>query len=335
MAAKRRHVTTLGAGTGQGQILRGLSRHPLSLAAVVGVTDNGGHTGVLRRKLGIPAMGDIKNCLGALAPEGRPLSTLLKHRFERGALSGTSTGNIILTALLLEEGSLAAATDNLRRAAGIRTRVHPATEADTRVCATFRDGSTIRGEWEILKRPSRSPVRRVFLDPPAPALTAVLRAVRRSDLVVFAPGSFVTGLLSVIVAEGMAGALQRTRARRVMIMNLMTQPGATDGFSARDHLDVFARHAGFLPDVVLINNRAIPSRWLSLVRKTGARPVRDDLRPVRGMRIIRTALLEPEGTDVERVNRRTGGRFRTTPHLIRHDAGRTGRALFRILGKLP
>ena len=111
---RRKRVVCIGGGTGQSQILRALSRRPINLTAVVGVTDDGGHSGVLRKIFSIPQVGDIRNCLAALGDDDDPLTRLLRYRFREGDLEGVSLGNLIVAALLGMKGSLSGAIDALR-----------------------------------------------------------------------------------------------------------------------------------------------------------------------------------------------------------------------------
>jgi len=104
-----RRIVCLGGGTGQSQLLKGLRAFQGRVTGVVGVTDEGGHTGLLRKALGIPAVGDLRNCLENLDGGRTLLGGVLAHRFREGALSGVSTGNLVLAALCRREGKLSVA----------------------------------------------------------------------------------------------------------------------------------------------------------------------------------------------------------------------------------
>jgi uncharacterized cofD-like protein len=121
----RKRVVCIGGGTGQSQVLRGLSKLPLDISALVGVTDNGGHSGVLRKIFGIPQVGDIRNCLASLADDDALLGRLLRHRFREGELDGVSLGNLIVCALIRQTGSLSAAIRSLGDALGVAPRIRP------------------------------------------------------------------------------------------------------------------------------------------------------------------------------------------------------------------
>ena len=182
------HIVTLGSGTGQATLLRGLRKHSCQVTAIVGVTDNGGHSGQLRRQLRIPQVGDTRQCLVALVDDESPWARLLRHRFTAGDLDGVSVGNFILAALTAECKSLNAAVADLSEAAGLTHRVLPVSDADTQIGAELDDGRLAIGEWQIIQRRPASPIKRLFLQPPTAAHGAVTEAIAAADLLVICAG---------------------------------------------------------------------------------------------------------------------------------------------------
>lgn len=328
---KRKRVVCIGGGTGQSQVLHGLSRHPLDLTALVGVTDNGGHSGVLRNIFGIPQVGDIRNCLASLADRKNLFSHLLRYRFSKADLNGVSLGNLLVVALIEMKGSLSAGIRALAKELGVRHTILPVSDHSTQVCARLTNGKTIRGEWEILQRKPRTPIQTVFHRPKVEALPEALTAIRRADLIVFCPGSFLTAIVSAILPTGIREALLKSRAKKVLVGNIMTNPGQTDGFTARDHLETLTRYLGAPPDIFVVNTAPLPEAWLRLYRKEGARPVRVDLDDVEGVRILRRNLVESVGKDVIRDHARAGNWSRQTLHMVRHDPKKTARILHGLV----
>jgi uncharacterized cofD-like protein len=328
---RRRKVVCIGGGTGQAQILRALSAHPLDLTSIVGVTDDGGHSGMLRRALGIPQVGDIRNCLASLADDRLPLARLLRYRFPGGEMEGTSLGNLIVAAMIDVRGSLSAAVEALGEELGVKARIYPVSDRSTQICAKLEDGRTIAGEWKIIGRRPRSPIRRLFHRPKVDAHPGAVRAIRRADLVVFCPGSLQTGIVSALLPRGVVEAVRVSSAVKAQVCNIMTQPGNTDGFTARDHLDLLARYLGSPPDVFLVNTKRPPASWLGPYRRDGAEPVRDDVGRIPDVRVVRRSFLEPAGKDVLKLYRRAGRGPGAGPHFIRHDPRRVGAALRSLL----
>lgn len=161
----RRKIVCLGNRTGQAILLKGLRGYPYQMTAIVGVTDNGGHSGLIRRAMNIPAPGDLRSCLVGMAEEPSPLARLLGYCFSEGELSGISLGNLILTALIRQEGSLSAAAERLRQMLRIEHQVLPVSDESAQACAELADGRYIVGEWEIIERKPRTPIQRIYLEP--------------------------------------------------------------------------------------------------------------------------------------------------------------------------
>ncbi len=323
----RKRIVCIGGGTGQAQLLRGLSRHGVDVTAIVGVTDNGGHSGVLRRIFGVPQMGDIRNCLASLADDKHLLTQLLKYRFSEGELDGASLGNLIVCGLMRMRGSLSASIDALRRELGIRHRIVPVSDHSAQVCAELADGRVVRGEWEIMMRKPRQPIVRLFLDPEVPCLPACVEAIEYADAIVFCAGSLLTGIVSVLLTQGIRTAIRVAPAMKVQVCNIMTQPGQTDRFAASDHLEILSRHLGVTPDVFLVNTTRPPAALVKLYREDGSTFVKPDVRSMRGLRVIARNFVEPGGKDVLTLYARSGRALLAGKHFIRHDPEKLARVI--------
>lgn len=325
----RARFALIGAGTGQAQLLRGLRDSPARLTAIVGVTDNGGHSGLLRRELRIPAVGDLRNCLSALAPAGSTWERLLGWRFTEGAMDGVCPGNLALAALARSLGSLSKAAEHVAREIDTPHRVLPVSDADSQVAVELASGRVIVGEWETLQRKDPSPIVRVFHRPAFTASAAARAAVEEADLVVLCPGTLFTGVLSCAAAKGLPAALARSRGRFAMVLNIMTQPGQTIGLGARGHVEAVERALGRWPDVVIVNTGRPAAAHLRLYARMGAAPVEDDLGRGRGI-VVRGDLVY-RGNAHAHVLR--GRAIPSLPHLIRHDPARLARRVWDALGR--
>jgi len=240
-------VVALGGGTGLPVVLRGLKDAIAdcggSLTGVVNVTDDGGSSGRLRRDFHVLPMGDIRNCLVALSENEPLMSALFQYRYRgKGNLAGHSVGNLIMTALADRQRSWMRAIEISGEVLKIRGRILPATLENVVLRARLVDGRVIRGQSRIARTPDRIDV--VMTSPARPsAAPGVLRALREADLIVLGPGSLFTSILPNLLVRGVPGVIARSGAARVLIGNLMTQPGETSGYSAEDHVRAFERCA--------------------------------------------------------------------------------------------
>jgi uncharacterized cofD-like protein len=322
----------LGGGTGLSTLLRGLKEHvaprqhdashyPISdLAAVVTVTDDGGSSGRLRREYSVLPPGDIRNCLVALSQDEALLGRLFQYRFHSGrGLRGHSFGNLFLTALSHVTGDFTRAVRVSSEVLAIRGRIFPSTNQLVSLEAVLENGKVIAGESRIGR--IRRPIRRVRLVPRnAKPLSEVLEAIAMADLILLGPGSLYTSLIPNLLVSGIAEAIEKTRATRVHISNLMTQPGETRGFTLADHVRAIHQHAGRkILDWVVINNQPIAPEVARRYRARGAEPVCVDVGELQrmGLRCVFDNLIEVHG-------------------VVRHHAGRLARLLLEeFVGKQP
>jgi len=313
-------IVAVGGGTGLSTLLRGLKEHvarrPLDrvrlpiadLAAVVTVTDDGGSSGRLRRAYDILPPGDIRNCLVALSKDEALLSRLFQYRFPAGSgLRGHSFGNLFLAAMASVTGDFAEAVRFSGQVLAIRGRIFPSTTANVDLEAEMADGSVIRGETRIARSGRR--IRRVRLVPRRPKpLPEVLEAIGAADLILVGPGSLYTSIIPNLLVAGVAEAIARSRATRVYIANLMTQPGETEGYTVADHVRAIYDHARRrLFDWVVVNRQSISPRLLRRYRAQGAEPVRADLEPLQrlGVGVIADELVEEDGVVRHNIARLT------------------------------
>lgn len=306
-------IAAVGGGTGLPRVLEGLAADlggpegggEVEVTAVVTTSDDGGSSGELRRRFGVPAPGDVRNCLVALAAAQSPLASVFQHRFEGGgALGGHTVGNVVLTALAQRLGDFGLAVDAAAGMLGVRGRVIPATAAPVELLAELADGRVVRGETAIAA--ARGRVATLRLAGAAEAAREAVRAIREADVVVLGPGSLYSSVLAGLLVPGIAEALRATSATRVLVVNLFTQPGETDGFDAADHVRALQRQLGDVVDVALAHRPPLPPEVVAAYAEEGAAPVRVD------RAAIDAAGAVPVITDLIA----TGERGRHAPHKL-------------------
>ncbi|MGE5123363.1 MAG: gluconeogenesis factor YvcK family protein [Acidobacteriaceae bacterium] len=255
-------MVAIGGGHGLSTLLRGLKTYSYNITAVVTVADDGGSSGRLRRSQGIPPPGDIRNCLAALSSDEALMTQLFQYRFsDRDAeLDGHPFGNLFISALSEITGSFEEAVVESGRVLAVHGRVLPATLHDVRLVADVQlplsiGEVRIEGESTIPKFPGN--VQRVWLEPSTPAaFPQVIQAILAAELLVVGPGSLFTSILPNLLVPDIAAAIQASRALKIYVCNVATQPGETEGFTCEDHIRVLNDHVGGqIYDIVVVNNQ--------------------------------------------------------------------------------
>jgi len=253
-------IVTIGGGHGLSTLLRGLKTHTHNLTAVVTVADDGGSSGRLRESLGILPPGDIRNCLAALSNDEALLAQLFQYRFSgEPGLDGHSFGNLFISALSDITGSFEEAVAESGRVLSVHGRVLPSTLHNVRLVADVRLPhvvNEVRVEGESRIPEIAGHVRRVWLEPDnAPAFPPVIKAILNADMIVIGPGSLYTSLLPNLLVHDVMAAVQSSRALKIFVCNIATQPGETQSFSCYDHVRALEEYVGEdLFDIVMCND---------------------------------------------------------------------------------
>jgi uncharacterized cofD-like protein len=293
--ARGPRIVAIGGGTGLSALLRGLKEHTSNLTAIVTVADDGGSSGVLREQLGVPPVGDIRNCIVALADAEPLMGRLLQYRFPGDpseSLGGHAVGNLLIAAMTaVEGGDFEEAVRQMNRVLAVRGHVVPVSPTPLTLHARLRDGNEVHGQSLVAKS---SGIERVWVTPGEvrPSEDA-LRAIAEADLIVIGPGSLFTSILPSLLLPEIRDALIASPALRVYACNVATQQGETDGFDLAEHVEALERHtAPGIVDVILGNNQfdaRAPRAW-------GAQSVRLRWPPIGGStpRLVLDDVVDPE-----------------------------------------
>ncbi|HZI93344.1 MAG TPA: uridine diphosphate-N-acetylglucosamine-binding protein YvcK [Patescibacteria group bacterium] len=328
-------VVSMGGGTGMATLLAGLKKYVgprrrgvsiSSLTAVVAVSDDGGSSGRLRKEFQILPPGDIRNCIVALSDHTALLSRLFQFRFDgNGQLGGHSLGNLLLTALASVQGDflqgIKAASDVL----AIKGTIFPATTQNVHLVADLADGSRVRGESAIAR--AVAPISALRLEPAdCRPLPETLLAIRSADIISIGPGSLFTSIVPNLLVPGVAEAVRASRAVKVYICNVMTQPGETPGFTASDHLRRMAEICGpGLVDVAVVNSAMPSPAVLRRYRRDGADPVVIDLARFRqlGVKVVSRKVMSEDF--------RPAGDAGRAGRIVRHDSDKLARQILSLM----
>ncbi len=306
-------VVALGGGHGLAASLSALRRVTRELTAIVTVADDGGSSGRLRRQYGVLPPGDLRMALAALCGDdawGTTWSKVVQHRLSglpgtggpagggtggddrpgggEDRLGGHAVGNLLIVALWELLGDPVQGLDWVGRLLGAHGRVLPMASVPLDLVAEVEGAdparpdelSTVRGQVACASTTGR--VRSLSLVPAdPPACTEAVAAVGEADWVVLGPGSWFTSVIPHLLVPELATALVGTRARRLVALNLISQPGETAGFAPHTHLEVLVDHApGLVIDVVLADRAAVAGTTAELEKAAsllGGRLVLADL----------------------------------------------------------
>lgn len=311
-------VTVLGGGNGAAAVLRGFARsvrtgRSIELRAVIATADDGGSSGRIRRERGGLPVGDFRNALLAMAPEnGDRIVRLFAHRYAgSGELAGHALGNLLLAALAEQEGCYRKGLDLAAGMLAACGHVIPATDEPVSLRAETAGGRVLDGETVI--GTADETIRRVWLEPADPGSPAeAVEAIRRCDLLVLGPGSLYTSLLSVLSVPALAEAFRASRGHRVLVSNLMTQPGETSRMRLNAHLEALDRHLGTRVIQTVLAHGAPFEPWrLAPYSAEGSEPVLEPLLEGRSERVVTADIVSRSGK-------------------IRHDPDRTAAALLAL-----
>jgi uncharacterized cofD-like protein len=283
----KKKVVVIGGGTGTTSVLQGLKDKFVKVSAIITVADSGGSSGRIRKEMKIPPPGDIRNCLVSLADENSLASKLLSFRFnEKGScLNGHNLGNIIIAGLTRINGDFGDAVIELSKMLEINGETMPFTTEDVTVCAEFEDGKTVEGEAEITAYHGK--IRRVFIKPDyAKPYIKALERLSNADLIVIGPGSLYTSIIPPMLFSSMIDTIRRSKARKVFVVNIMTEPGETDNFSASQHLERVIEILGEgIINFAIVNTGEVSKEILEKYREYGSDIVKEDSKEIEKMGI--------------------------------------------------
>ncbi len=321
-------VVTIGGGTGSYASLMGLKKHPLKLTAIVNMIDDGGSSGRLRDELGVLPPGDIRQCLVALSESSKLLRDLFSYRFEEGNLKGHSFGNIFLSTLEKQTGSMKKAISEVGKILNIKGRVIPVTFTKSVLCADLEDGATIVGQHHVdvvEKMEKRAPIKKIYLKPKSKINADAKDAILDADYILIGPGDLYTSIIPNLLVDGVPNAIKKSKAKKIYVLNLMTKFGQTTNYKAKEHVKILEEYLGAgVLDFVLVNKTVPKKRVLSWYEEYGEHPVEDNLSNSAKYKIVRKDLIK----DVV-IKKAQSDELRRS--IIRHDSTKLAQSIINLI----
>src|SRR5690625_1093053 len=299
MFMQKPKVVVLGGGTGMPALLKGLKSFPIDLSVIVTVADYGGSSWKIRQDMDIPAPGDIRNVIAALANVDDEMNEMFQHRFQtNNELSGHALGNLVLVALNHMTGNFYEAVKKLANIFQVNANIIPVVNEAVVLNALMDDGSIIIGESNIPVHNKK--IDRVFLTPNnVKPLPETVEAILEADVVVISPGSLYTSILPNIIISDIVKALNETKAKTMYVCNVMTQLGETNDYDATSHVQAIYNHIGpHTIDAIVVHKEAISKPIRQIYEKEQSFPVTYNIEELEqlGLEVMEEHILDPHKT---------------------------------------
>ena len=321
---KNKKIIVIGGGTGNFVVLRGLKKYKVDLSAIVSMADNGGSTGILRDELGVLPPGDVRQCLVALSNSSRFMRSVMNYRFENGNLGGHNFGNLLLSALEKVTGSFERAVEEAGKILYIKGKVIPVTMNQVHLKMILNNRKVLEGEGDIyLSQEIEKGYKNIYLEPFPTVNPHVISAIKDADIIIVGPGGLYTSIIPNFLVEGVSKAVCSSKAKKILIVNLMNRIGQTNGYKVSDNVKEVVKFIGKdVFDHIIVNSKN-PSKDLLKIYEAEGEIVENDMQE---KRIILADLLgfveKKEKKDLLKRN------------LIRHDSNKLANELMKIVDHL-
>ena len=327
-----KNIVSIGAGTGQANLLKSLMNNGrYKLTGLVSVTDDGGHSGRIRRDLktfGVksPQIGDGRNCLLKLA-RNKEVASLFKV-----LKNGENSANTLIAGLLSDGRTLTEAFEKFGKLVDAAGTIIPVTNEDVDIIAEYEGDIIVSGEWNIMEYNHTDKLKRLRLSRPVKINPKALTALDNADSLIIGPGSFRTGIISALLPEGMKEKIMDIKAKIIYVCNLFSQPGQTDGITQAGYIEELYKYIGRVPDVVLVNNGSVHDKVIQHYKDSGSSLIKEGDLDSLGCMIVRRSLI-PKIDDILRNSpeMQRMGSFKKWTHLLTHERGELARTIIEII----
>lgn len=318
-------IVVIGGGTGSSVILRGLKKYTSNITAIVTVADDGGGSGKLREDLGMLPPGDIRNCILALADTEPIMEQLLQYRFQEGSLKGQSFGNLFIAAMNGITGNFEEAVRQMSNVLKVEGTVIPVTLEDIILFGELENGKIVKGESQIplVARQQGQRIKKISIYPSkvAPHRYA-LKAIKEADAILLGPGSLYTSIIPNLLVDGLAEGICQSKALKIYVSNVMTQPGETDCYKVMDHVHAIFNHVtcsnkGAMIEYIIANNGKIPEYLIEKYRRDGSTIVSIDERKLQNNPYH---FLIDDFVEIKK-------------HYVRHNADKVAQSVVQLIAK--
>ena len=311
------NIVVIGGGTGLNTVLTGLKKYTNNLTAIVTVSDYGEGSTDSRRELDLLPMNDIKDSMVSLASTEGEMETLFNYQFKKGRLNGMNFSDIYFSAMKAINGNFEDSIIKSNEILNITGKVIPVTLDEMNIVAELANGYIVKEKSKIPEVVSEkiTKINRILLSPsncrPAPG---VIEAIKEADCIIIGPGSLYTNVIPNLLVNGVTKALKESKAIKVYISNIMTEPGQTDNYSVSDHLNAIIEHCGAeIIDYCIYDTGEIIPEFIKKYNLEGQDLVEQNIDKVKGIKFLQR--------DLSMI----------TDNLIRHDPNLVATSIIELI----
>ena len=286
-------IVVIGSGNGLETVLRGLKQYTDNITAVVTVSSYGK---IENKNINSMPTDDIKNAVISLARDEELANKLMNYKFKNGELKDITFNDLYFAVIEDLSKDFTEAIANSNEIFNIIGKVLPITNDEMRICAELENGMLVEEKDKIKKitYDKITKINRVFISPPnCRATPEVVQAIKEADCIVIGPGSLYTNVIPNLLVNGVYKAMKDSKAIKIHISNIMTEPGQTDNYTLSDHIKAIIEHTGKnVIDYCIYDTGEIIPEYIKRYNLKGSELVVQDIAKARslGVRLLQRDL---------------------------------------------
>ena len=297
-------IVVIGGGEGTNTLIKGLKNYTNNITAIVTVSDYGKAPTDSRIALNLLPYEDVKGAISSLALDSEMMEYLMNYRLKNDKLKNLSFGDIYLSAMNEIFNDKTASIENAGHILNMIGKVLPVTNDEITICAELEDGTVVKEKDKIpeVAYEKVSKINRIYINPtnckPAPG---VLEAIQEADAIVIGPGSLYTNVIPNLLVKNVAKTIRESKAFKIYVSNIMTEPGQTDNYSISEHLQAIIDHSGGkIVDYCICDTGEVVPEYVRMYNRQGSDLVEIDLSKLSsmGVNVIHKHMSKIEGNKI-------------------------------------
>ena len=258
----KKKIVLIGGGHGLSNMVKGFKNEDVDLTIVVASSDDGGHTGKIRKEFQTVAVGDLRMVLNELIRDDSSLKDIFDFRFNslHGA-NKVSLGNLMIVSLWMKYKDIDKVIEYFQEKEKIKANIYLSSNNPVTLCAQCSDGEIIKHEHIIGE--SNKKIENIFSEKEACCNKEMLSKIENADIIVLGPGSLYTSVGAVICLDKIKEALSKSLASIVYVCNIMSQNGETLNYTVKDHEEALVKIMNHSIDRVIVNNGKVDDAILN------------------------------------------------------------------------